>query len=253
MIASFLAVEKSSMFLLAVLDKAACIASRELQVVEVARQAQGVSVEVLKERRTQLEDRFRQMKEGRDQSFSEIRDHARQSATTALGKEFASLVSRQRPTLREQLDREMNEQSGWRPVRGASGAAGHVFDRFWATMIEWGGDLRPRLEEPINQAIGPAKASLEWQLAAISATAVSLVRGLPDDAVRKPEDAEPLPSLALPLLAMRKPLWVPRISGILGYVPAALGRRHLRECFHNQLEEAIAVCRAEASKAVQRT
>jgi hypothetical protein len=76
--------------------------------------------------------------------------------------------------------------------------------------------------------------------------------GVPGEEVQKTEDAEPLPSLDLPPLALRKPQWAPKIPAALKYTPVPLGRRSLRECLRNQLGESIAACRSEASRAIER-
>ena len=84
---------------------------------------------------------------------------------------------------------------------------------------------------------------MESELATILLAAVSVMGGVPDDPAQQPDDAEPLPSPSLPLLALRKPQWTPKITGSLKYVLVPLGRRRLRECLRNQLDEAIAACR----------
>lgn len=250
-ITSFLAVEKSSSFLMAILDKAAAIASRELQELDAARQAQGIPPETLEQKLSQLQDRFRQLKQDRDRDLAELRQRARQSATTSLDREFAAFVSAQMPTILAQLEREVSDASGW-SSNAANLAADRVLRGFWEKVTEWINSLGPRLETEINQATRPARAPLENQLAAIPSAAVSVTGGGPREDIQKAEDAEPLPSLDLPPLALRKPQWTPKIPGTLRYTPVSLGRRRVQDCLRKQFEEAVAACRAEASKAVDR-
>ena len=238
-VSSFLAVEKSSTFLIAILDKAAAFASREARDLDVAGQAQGISPEVLRERLLQLRDRFRQLKEDRDRGLLQLREQTRQCATRTMDAEFPSFLAQQMPLILEQLDREVNESRAWWASGTAELAAGRVRSCLWRKLAEWTSRLKPRLEEEIDRTTGPVKASLESQLAAIPSATVSVMGAVPGNPVQKSEDTEPLPPLSLPPLALRKPQWSPRITGIIKYVPMPLCRRRLHECLRNQLEEAI--------------
>ncbi len=251
-ISSFLAVEKSSTFLVAILDKAAAIASREARELDVAGQAQGISPEALRERLAQLQDRLHQRKEERDRRLLHFREQAQQRTTETIDAELRAFLAQQMPVVLEQLDREVSDSHGWWPSGSDELAASRVLSGFWAKLTEWVSGLNPRLEEEINQATGPARASLESELATILLAAVSVMGGAPDDPAQQPDDAEPLPSPSLPPLALRKPQWTPKITGSLKYVLVPLGRRRLRECLRNQLDEAIAACRSEVSRAVDR-
>ena len=249
-ISSFLAVEKSSTFLMAVLDKAAAIASREARELDVAGQAQGISPEVLRARLAQLHDRFHQMKRERDRRLLHLREQAQQRTTETIDAELRSFLAQQMPVVLEQLDREVNDSHGWWPSGSAELAGGRALSGFWAQLTECVSGLKPRLEEEINQATGSARTSLESELATIPSAAASVMGSVPGDPLQQPDDAEPLPSHSLPPLALRKPQWTPKITGVFKYVLVPFGWRRLRECLRNQLEEAIAACRSEVSRAV---
>ncbi len=251
-ITSFLAVEKSSTFLVAILDKAAAIASREARELDAAGQAQGVSPEILQERLSQLQNRFHELKQDRGRRLRQLRQQAHQRATATIDAEFASFLAQQMPVILEQMDGEVNDSHGWWPSGTAQCAADRALRFFWEKLTAWINSEQPRLEKEINQATGQAKASLETELVTIPSAAVSAMGGVVGDPDEKPADAEPLPSLALPSLAPRKPSWSPQIPRALKYVPMPLSRRHVRECLHDQLEEVIVRCRDEASKAVER-
>ena len=169
-----------------------------------------------------------------------------------MDAESRSFLAQQMPLILEQLDREVDGSHAWWASGTAELAAGRVPSCLWGKLAEWIKSLKPRLEEEIDRATGPVKASLERQLAAISSAAVSVVGGVLGDPAQKPDDAEPLPSLSLPPLALRKPRWTPKITGALKYVPVPLCRRRLRECLRNQFGGAIAACRTEVSRAVDR-
>jgi GTP-binding protein EngB required for normal cell division len=251
-ISSFLAVEKSSTFLVAVLDKAAAIASHELQELDVAGQAQGISSESLREKSSQLEDRFRQLNEDRDRGLLQLREQAQQHATKTIDAEFRAFLSEQTPLVLEQLHRAVNDSHGWLASGVAKLAAGRALHDLGAKLTAWIGSLKPRLEEEINRAAGPAKASLESQLAAIPSAAGSVLGGVVDAPLQQGGGAEPLPSLNLPELSPRQPEWSPTVTRGVQYVPLPLGRRRLRECLRYQLGEAFAACRSELSTAVER-
>jgi len=251
-IASFLAVEKASTFLVAILDKAATIASREARELDAAGQAQAISSEVLQEKLSQLQNRFRQLKDDRGRGLLQLRQQARQRATETMDAEFSAFVAQQMPEVLEQVDRVVNQSHDWWPSGAAQHAADRMLGYFWEKLTEWINSQQPRLEREINQATGQAKASLESKLVTIPSAAVSVMGGITDDPAEKPDDGEPLPSLDLPSLTLRKPQWSPRIPGTLKCIPMPLGRRRVRECLRSQVEEAIAACRNEASRAVDR-
>jgi len=251
-ISSFLAVEKASTFLVAILDKATAIASRELQELDVDRQAQGISSEKLREKSAQLEGRFRQFKEDRDRGLLQLREQAQQRARKTIDAELRSFLSQQTPVILEQLDREVNDSHVWLASGTAKRATGRAISYLRGKLAEWISGLKPCLEEEINQATASAKASLESQLAAIPSAAGSVLGRVLGGPVQKPDDAEPLPSLSLPTLAPPKPQWTPKMTGTLKYVLVALSRRRLRECLRDQLGEAFAAWRSEVSKTVER-
>ncbi len=251
-ITSFLAVEKSSTFLVAILDKAAAIASLEARELDVAGQARDISPEVLREGLSKLQDRFHQLKEDRAGRLLQLRQQAQQRATETMDAESSSFLAQQMPVILEQLNREVSSLRGWWASGRAELAAGNVSRSFWQKLTKWLDSQRPSLTEEINQATGPAKASLENELAALPSAAVAVVGGVVGERVQKPGGTEPLPPLDLPPLSPREPQWTRNIPGALKYVPMPLGRHHLQKHLRHQLEEAIVACRNEASKAVER-
>jgi tRNA U34 5-carboxymethylaminomethyl modifying GTPase MnmE/TrmE len=251
-IASFLAVEKASTFLVNILDKAAAIALREARELDAAGQAQGISPAVRQERLWHLQDRFHQLKKDRDRGLLELRQQARQRATETMDAEFSAFAAQQMPEIVEQIDREVDGWHEWWPSGAAQRAADHVLMSFWQKLTEWINSQQARLEKEINQATGPAKASLESKLVTIPSAAVSLMGGISDDSAQKPDDAEPLPALDLPSLALRRPQWSPKIPRSLKYVPMPLCRRRVQKCLRGQWEHAVSACRGEALRAVER-
>ena len=190
------------------------------------------------------------MKRERDRRLLHLREQAQQRATETIDAELRSFLAQQMPVVLEQLDREVNDSHGWWPSGSAELAGGRALSDFWAQLTECVSGLKPRLEEEINQATGSARTSLESELATIPSAAASVMGSVPGDPLQQPDDAEPLPSHSLPPLALRKPQWTPKITGVFKYVLVPFGWRRLRECLRNQLEEAIAACRSEVSRAV---
>ena len=190
-ISSFLAVEKSSTFLVAVLDKAATIASA--QIAGTRRRPAGgghlPSKPGGKNLRNRL-DRFRQLNADRDRDLLHLCEQAQQRAAKTIDAEFRSFLSEQTPLLLEQLHRAVDDSHGWLASGVAKLAAGRWLKDLGAKLTEWIGSLKPRLEEEINQATGPAKASLESQLAAIPSVAGSVLSGVVDAPLPQ-TDAEP--------------------------------------------------------------
>ena len=163
---------------------------RELQELDVARQAGGISSEALREKSAQP----------RTDSGSSTRivtaicctfaNRRQQRAAKTIDAEFRSFLSEQTPLLLEQLHRAVDDSHGWLASGVAKLAAGRWLKDLGAKLTEWIGSLKPRLEEEINQATGPAKASLESQLAAIPSVAGSVLSGVVDAPLPQ-TDAEP--------------------------------------------------------------
>jgi GTP-binding protein EngB required for normal cell division len=240
-LSTFLSGEKTTVFLVSILDKVLRVAAGATRGLNLLRGARETSREDLQQNLSSLKSRFQSLREERNAAVQEIRNRTVQKIKDGISAELDSFAADETRVLVEQLDAELS-RSNWKPCfRVAAELAPRVLDRIIKDMDAWLTEQIRRLEPEYLELLRREWNVLSRKLEMIT-IAAGEVLGASRDAASPQADSE------LPIHWVRaRPSftnlnWKPRVAAGLASMPLLTMRSVFRKQIISEIHSLVDCC-----------
>ncbi len=234
-LSDFLASEKSSAFLVSVLDKALVLARKASRRMHLLRLAAEVSQEEIQEKTAALAERFQSLREARARLLTQARERIISWAEERILSEAGSFLTAKTNALVETLDRTLLQLS-WKPsFRAVQHFARHALQPMARDIDEWANQQAGRFNPELREILRYDWALIEQELRRIPVSAGQILGAGDEDALPREEGSDPPIDgvLTQPISATME--WNPGIPILQALLPAFVVRSWIRRRLLKQI------------------
>jgi GTP-binding protein EngB required for normal cell division len=246
-LARFLAVERSQLFLVAVLDRALRLLSEEAGTLALEAHRRTASPTELTQQLERFRARVQALEQAQNRLFHDLRRELREWVDGHLEPAVAAVIAEEREHLKAALPAAASARAGFPTRDFARRLEGWLWDALRRRFEAWLADQTPGIQERVEQGLGERQEALQHLSQQVEQAAMELFQLPSGSTLQAEEPAQPpnardFPRPELPLNAFRVSTPLPIA---LRLVPRCLAQRWICQRLRERLPSALGLLRLE--------